>query len=86
MLEYLYTMRWDNAFGFLASGSPPIYVRLIALNALFLGLYAVRKAAGAAPMSAAMSLFVQATVVGANLLVLFQPEVVSVLEGIRNRF
>ena len=86
MLEDLYREQWDNAFGFLASGSPPIYVRLMGLNALFLGLYAIRKAAGAGPMSAGMSLFVQLAVLGANLMVLYQPEVEAVLERIRSLF
>jgi len=86
MLEYLYLAHWDNALGFLASGSPPVYVRLVGLNALFLGFYAIRKAAGAAPMSAGMSLFVQAAVLGANLMVLYQPEVESFLEGLSYRY
>jgi len=74
MLEYLYLANWDQTFGFLTAGSPPMFVRLMALNALFLGLYAIRKAAGAQAMSAGATLFVQLSVVAANLLVLFQPE------------
>jgi hypothetical protein len=75
MLEYLYLAKWDQSFAFLAAGSPPLYVRLLALNALFLGLYAVRKAIGAQPMGAGLTLFVQLAVLGANLLVLYQSEV-----------
>ena len=56
------------------------------LNAFFLGLYAIRKTSGAAPMSAGMSLFVQVAVLGANLLVLYQPEVESLLQGLINRY
>ena len=75
MLEYLYLARWDQAFSFLQAGSPPIYVRLIAVNAVFLALYAVRKAAGGEAMSPGISLFAQLVVLGANLLILFQREV-----------
>jgi hypothetical protein len=75
MLEYLYLARWDQTFLFLQSGSPPIYVRLLALNAVFLALYAVRKAAVGVAMSPGMSLFAQLFALGANLLILFQREV-----------
>lgn len=86
MLEYLYLAKWEEAFGFLASGSPPIYVRLVALNALFLALFGIRRAVGANPMSGNMVLFVQLAVLGTNLLVLFQPEVEAYLRVLTDRF
>ena len=86
MLEYLYLARWDQAHDFLASGWPPVYVRLLALNALFLGLYVVRKMSGAGPMSMGAALFVQLAVLGANLLLLFQPEVQDYLQTLMHRF
>jgi hypothetical protein len=86
MLEYLYLAKWDQAFGFLTAGSPPMYLRLMALNALFLALYGIRKAAGAQPMSAWMTLFVQLAALAANLLVLFQAEVETFFESLTGRF
>ena len=87
MLEYLYSLaKWGQTFGFLTAGSPPMYVRLIALNALFLGLYAIRKAAGAQPMSAGATLFVQMGVLAANLLVLFQPEAETFIRSLTDRY
>ena len=87
MLEYLYYLaKWGQTFGFLTAGSPPMYVRLIALNALFLGLYAIRKAAGAQPMSAGATLFVQMGVLAANLLVLFQPEAETFIRSLTYRY
>ena len=82
MLEYLYLAKWDQTFGFLTAGSPPMFARLMALNALFLGLYAIRKAAGAQAMSAGATLFVQLAVMAANLLVLFQPEAETFIRGL----
>jgi len=82
MLEYLYLANWDQTVGFLTAGSPPMFARLMALNALFLGLYAIRKAAGAQAMSAGATLFVQLAVMAANLLVLFQPEAETFIRGL----
>jgi hypothetical protein len=86
MLEYLYLAKWDQVFGFLAVGSPPMYIRLMALNALFLGLFGIRKAAGAQAMSAGAKLFVQLAVLAANLLVLYQAEVETYLGSLTDRF
>ena len=86
MLEYLYLIGGDETFRFLGTGSPPLYVRLLGLNALFLALYAVRKAVGSRPMSPTLSLFVQAALLGANLLVLYQTEVEEALRTFMNRF
>lgn len=79
MLEYLYLAQWDQALAFMASGTPPMYIRLLALNAMFLGLYAIRKAAGAEPMGAGFTLLVQVAVLCANLLVLYQTQVEAYL-------
>ena len=86
MLEYLYLAKWDQTFGFLTAGSPPMFVRLMALNALFLGLFAIRKAAGAQPMSAGASFFVQLAVLAANLLVLFQAEAEIFIRSLTERY
>lgn len=82
MLNSLTQARCHEVYDFLASGSPPIFVRLLALNAFFLALYAVRKAAGTRPMPIGMAIFVQAIVVGANMLVLYQTEVESYVRQI----
>ena len=82
MLEYLYLANWDHSLAFLASGSPPMYVRLLALNAFFLALYAIRRTAGAQPMGPGMTLFVQGALLCANLLVLFQSQVEAYLKTV----
>ena len=85
MLDYLYRARWDQALTFLASGSPPVFVRLMAVNALFLAIYAIRKSVGAPPMTVGMGLFMQLLALGANLLVLYQQEVQDYLLAVTNR-
>ena len=85
MLDYLYRARWDQAHAFLASGNPPIYVRLMAVNALFLAIYAIRRSVGAAPMSAGVGLFIQLLIVGANLFVIYQQEVQDYLLALASR-
>lgn len=75
MLDHLSQARWHEVYDFLVSGHPPIFVRLLALNLLFLAFYVVRKAAAARPMTFGTAMVVQMFMFGANLLVLYQPEV-----------
>jgi len=82
MLEYLYLARWDQAYDVLAAGNPPMFLRLLLLNALFLGLYAVRRASGARAMSSGSTLLVQLAVLAANLLLLYQSQVQDYLRSL----
>ena len=49
MLELFTRTRWDQAQDFLLSGDPPMYARLIALNAFFVVLFLIRRFKGAKP-------------------------------------
>ena len=86
MLEYMNLAHLGQIYALLTSGSPPLYARLMALNALFLGIYGVRKASGAQPMSPGAALFVQVAVLAANLLIMYQPQVEDYLLNLSRRF
>ena len=86
MLEYLYLMSWDRTFGFLASGSPPVYVRLLVLNAVFLAVAGIRRAVAADPLSPGMMLLAQVVMLAANLFVLYQTEAQNYAMAFMHRF
>lgn len=75
MLELFHRARWDQAYDFLASGEPPIIFRLLAVNTLFFILFVIRRAKGAHRMRPATAMQIQALLVVANCIVLFQNEV-----------
>lgn len=56
----------------MAAGSPPMFVRLLVLNFVFIVIAAVRHIFGAPRMRKATVIFVQVSVVGANMAVLLQ--------------
>jgi hypothetical protein len=82
MLDYIMNARWDQAYNFLLSGDPPMYIRLLAVNALFLLLFLIRKVAGARPMSDVSSLLTQFSLLAANIIVLFQSDIEVYLRGV----
>ena len=82
MLGPLYDLHLDQAWHMLSQGNPPVIVRLMALNAVFLAIFSVRKAAGAQHMSPGWAFLVQMGVLATNLLVLFQQPVEQYLATI----
>lgn len=86
MLDYLNDVPWHQANEFLMSGKPPVIVRLLALNAIFLAIFAVRRAAGAKPMAIGGAFLVQLAVLCANLLLIWQQPVISYLGTLIARF
>lgn len=86
MLDYISRAGWDQALGFLAAGSPPVYLKLLAINAMFLAFHAIRRAAGASPLSGSMLFLGQLVVLGANLFVLFEPQVTVFATAFMSRF
>ncbi len=43
MIELFQRARWDQAYHFLESGDPPMILRLLAINTLFLVFYIIRR-------------------------------------------
>lgn len=86
MLSFLDHVRWEQTYEFLASGNPPIIVRLMLLNAVFLALYAVRRSIGSRPMPIPLAFLVQTAMLGANLAILYQSEVEAYLRSLLARY
>jgi hypothetical protein len=80
MLELIRRTRWDQAFDFLASGDPPMIFRLLALNTIFLIFYMLRRTKSTQPMPQTTILQVQAFLLLANFLILFQRDITQYLD------
>jgi hypothetical protein len=75
MMELFQRARWDQAYDFLASGDPPMMIRLLAINTIFVVLYAIRRAKSPHRMRDSTVMQVQALLVVANCLILFQSDI-----------
>jgi hypothetical protein len=75
MLNFITQARWGQAYEFLMSGSPPVFAQLLAVNAMFVLFFAVRRAADAEPLSGIFLLLTQLVFLAANLVVLLQREI-----------
>lgn len=80
MFELFQRARWDQAYDYLAAGDPPIIARLLAINTIFLILYIVRKMRVEHKMRKSTIIQVQALLVFANSLILFQRDIQNFLE------
>ena len=80
MLNLFHRARWDQAFDFLSSGNPPIMFSILAINTMFLILYAVRRAKNIHRMRQSTVIQVQVLLVIANCLILFQRDIQQFLD------
>lgn len=80
MLELFRRARWDQAYDFLASGEPPMMVRILMINTIFLILYMIRRARSPHPMKDHTVLQIQGLLVLANALILFQRDILQFLD------
>ena len=79
MLELFTRTRWDQAQDFLLSGDPPMYLRLLVLNAIFVALFLVRRIMGAKPLPHNALLAVQCMLVIANVLIMLQTDITQAI-------
>lgn len=80
MFELFQRARWDQAFDYLASGDPPMIARLLAINTIFFILYIVRKMRVDHKMRESTVVQVQALLLVANVLILFQRDIQHLLD------
>lgn len=82
MFELFQRARWDQAYDYLASGDPPMIAKLLAINTIFFILYIVRKMRIEHKMRDSTVMQVQALLVVANVLILFQRDIQHLLDRI----
>jgi uncharacterized protein (DUF983 family) len=79
MLELLNRTRWDQAYDFLAAGDPPMMLRILGVNTLFFIFYMIRRTQINFPMKQHTVIQVQAFLLLANALILFQHDIIGFL-------
>ena len=82
MFELFQRARWDQAYDYMASGDPPMIARLLAINTVFFILYIIRKVQVEHKMRDSAVIQVQALLVVANILILFQRDIQNLLNRI----
>ena len=82
MFELFQRARWDQAYDYLASGDPPMIARLLAINTIFFILYIVRKMRIDHKMRESTVVQVQALLLLANVLILFQRDIQHLIDRI----
>jgi hypothetical protein len=80
MIELFGRARWDQAYDFLHSGDPPMIYRLLAINTVFLTFYVIRRTRTQHKMKDQTVLQVQALLLLANFLILFQRDIQRFLD------
>lgn len=82
MIEFFQNVPWHQLTDFFANGNPPLAIRILILNTLFLMIFAYRRARGIPTMRDKTAMWAQGFLIAANALILFQPEIQAGLQYI----
>lgn len=82
MLDKIANAPWWQMADFFTKGNPPLIVEMMLLNTIFLIVVIIRRAKGLPTMRMESVLRVQALVILANAMVLFQDQIIRGLDTI----
>ena len=82
MIELFKRARWDQAYDFLTYGDPPMIARLLAINTIFFVIYIIRKTRIDHQLRQSTLIQVQAFLLLANILILFQRDIMLLIDRI----
>jgi hypothetical protein len=82
MLDKIANAPWWQMADFFTKGDPPLIVEMMLLNTIFLIVVIIRRAKGLPTMRMESVLRVQALVILANAMVLFQDQIIRGLDTI----
>ena len=82
MIELFKRARWDQAYDFLTYGDPPMIARLLAINTIFFVIYIIRKTRIDHQMQQSTLIQVQAFLLLANFLILFQRDIMRLIDRV----
>jgi hypothetical protein len=80
MFELFSRARWDQAHDFLQSGDPPMMLRILGINTIFVIIYIIRRARSPHRLNQSTVFQVQALLLLANFLILFQRDIQRLLD------
>jgi hypothetical protein len=73
-MDRLLEADWDELYVFFSQGSPPLAIQILIINTIFFMLWIVRRLRGAPALRRETSMVVQAMLIFANTLIVFQKE------------
>ena len=71
-MDLFWQSNWAYLYDFFAEGSPPLAIQILVLNTIFFMLWIVRRMRGARALRRQTSITVQAILIAANCIILFQ--------------
>jgi hypothetical protein len=75
--DLIYRARWDQLYLFFTDGYPPLVLKLLIINTIFLVLFIIRRAKATYPMRPTTAYAVQGLLIASNAMVMFHNDVMG---------
>jgi hypothetical protein len=69
--DLIYRARWDQLYSLLADGYPPLILKLLAINTIFMIYFIFKRATAKNKMRSNSAYIVQGLLIGSNAVVMF---------------
>ncbi len=73
----IFRARWDELYIFFTNGYPPLVLKLLIINTIFLVFFAYRRAKAKHPLRPTSAYTVQGLLIASNVMVMFQNDVLG---------
>lgn len=83
-LDLFYNARWQDLYGFFASGHPPLVLKLLLINTVCIVFFIYRSATRKYPMRYSTVYMIQGLLIAANAFMMFQSQLMPYLGRFKN--
>ena len=82
--DLIYQARWDELYQFFTNGYPPLVLKLLIINTIFLVLFIIRRARATYRLRPTTAYAVQGLLIASNAMVMFQNDVFGLATSARS--
>jgi hypothetical protein len=82
--DLIYRARWDQLYSLLADGYPPLILKLLAINTIFLIYFIFKRATAKHKTRNNSAYVVQALLIGSNAVVMFTNDMMGIASHARS--
>jgi hypothetical protein len=83
-LDLIYRARWDQLFSYFAGGYPPLILKLLVINTIFIVLFIIRRTTAKHKLRPNTAYAIQGVLIAANVATIFANDIFGMTSSARS--